>query len=306
MILRYANSMTDYKFELEPLPFDEFIGAIDEGLLKCIVLLENNIPTAFLAYTCAISEAVELNIIHCLGDEDLDTKRRVLIDKFMELTENYRREKIVCYPMIGSQGDFAPSIAHYGFKFVGIAVMRFVMSNPSSERILETAKLSDKSEEYSIVKWSDEYYRDALKSIHQSFEHAQDALFDPRFKTENGVRDILDKITQNIYGEFLPDATSVLLYNGKPCGYAFANVTGGKVANIPLVAIDKEHRGKGLSEHLLKRTVQTIFDWNKLGERLFSEVNVSTETNNYQALRMYRSVGFKEDYNYPQAYLLVE
>jgi len=63
-------AMTDYKFELEPLPFDEFIGAIDEGLLKCIVLLENNIPTAFLAYTCAISEAVELNIIHCLGDED--------------------------------------------------------------------------------------------------------------------------------------------------------------------------------------------------------------------------------------------
>ena len=32
--------------------------------------------------------------------------------------------------------------------------------------------------------------------------------------------------------------------------------------------------------------------------------NVTTETNNYKALKMYRKIGFKEDYCYPQAYLI--
>ena len=29
----------------------------------------------------------------------------------------------------------------------------------------------------------------------------------------------------------------------------------------------------------------------------------TTETDNYQALKMYRHIGFKEDYAYPQSYL---
>jgi len=31
---------------------------------------------------------------------------------------------------------------------------------------------------------------------------------------------------------------------------------------------------------------------------------VTTETNNYKALKIYRSIGFREDYCYPQAYML--
>ena len=89
-----------------------------------------------------------------------------------------------------------------------------------------------------------------------------------------------------------------------PVGFAITNITGGKIANIPLVAIDKQHRGKGFSEHLLNRSIKMIVDWTKLGKRDFSEVNVTTETNNYKALKLYRKVGFKEDYCYPQAYLL--
>ena len=34
--------------------------------------------------------------------------------------------------------------------------------------------------------------------------------------------------------------------------------------------------------------VKTLVDWTKIGKRDFSEVNVTTETNNYKALKMYR------------------
>ena len=51
-------------------------------------------------------------------------------------------------------------------------------------------------------------------------------------------------------------------------------------------------------------SMESITDTIKLGKRDFTEVNVTTETNNYKALKLYRRAGFREDYCYPQAYLL--
>lgn len=299
-----AKAVNEYKFELEPLEYDEFINAVEKDYLKCIVLKENLIPTAFLVYTSSISESIELNMIHCLGTEDETKKYKALMEKFLELTEAERTNKVVSYPMLGHQSVFTGDIAKYGFKFIGLAVLRFIIGNASSERILENLKLDEKSDEYKVVGYSSIYKDVAIRIIHESFKDTQDAMFDTRFKSIEGTTDIINKIVENIYGDFLPEATSVLLYNNEPCGFVFANVTGGKIANIPLVAIDKNHRGKGLSRHLLSRTMRTIVDWTKIGEKDFSEVNVTTETNNYKALKMYRRIGFREDYCYPQAYLM--
>ncbi len=299
-----AKAVDEYKFELEPLPYEEFIDAVEKDYMKCIVLKENEIPTAFLVYTTSISEAVELNLIHCLGTEDELTKIKLLIEKFLELTEVERQTKVVSYPMLGHQAVFTADISKYGFKYIGLAVLRFMMGNASSERILENMKLSEKPSEYKIVSYDPSYREDAVRIIHESFRDTQDAIYDTRFKTIEGTKDIINKVVDSIYGEFLPEVTSVLLYNDKPVGFAFANVTGGKIANLPLVAIEKEHRGHGFSEHLLSRSIKTIVDWTKLGKKVFSEVNVTTETNNYKALKMYRRIGFREDFCYPQAYLM--
>ena len=301
-----SKAISEYKFELEPLPYEEFIDAVEKGYLKCIVLKENLIPTAFLVYTTSISESIELNLIHCLGTEDEISKQKMLIEKFLELTEVERQNKVVAYPMLGHQSVFTADIAKYGFKFIGLAVLRFVMGNASSERILENMKLAEKTDEYKVVGYSDDYKNSIIKIIYEAFKDTQDAIYDTRYKTMDGTTDIVNKIIENVYGEFLPEATSVLLFNDEPCGIAFANVTGGKIANVPLVGIDKAHRGKGFSELLLNRTIKTIVDWTKIGKRDFSEVNVTTETNNYKALKMYRKTGFREDFCYPQAYLLAK
>lgn len=296
-------AVENYKFELEPLSYEDFIDSVEKDLIKCVVLLENKIPTAFLVYTTIISEAIELNVIHCLGNEDLIDKRKVLLEKFLELTQEERKEKIVCYPMIGSQGDFIGDIALYGFKFVGLAVLRFMLQNSNCESILNNTILSEKNEKYEITTWSDEYLEEAVPIVHAAFKDSSDALFDPRFKSLEGTRNIIENIVSGHYGEFLPEAVSVLLYDGTLCGFCFVNITGGKIANIPIFAIDPVHQGKGLSKHLLKKSLQTLIDWTKTGKREFSEVNTTTETNNYQALKMYRHVGFKEDYCYPQSFL---
>ena len=300
------KAISEYKFELEPLEYSEFIDSVDKGYLKCIVLKENDIPTAFLVYTTCISEAIELNLIHCLGNEDEIVKIKLLIEKFLELTHAERQSKVVSYPMLGHQSVYTADIARFGFKFVGQAVLRFYMGNASSERILENMKLTEIPEGYRICGYQDEFKEAAINVIHEAFKDTQDALFDTRFKSLDGTRDIINKIVENIYGEFMPEVTSVLMYNDEPVGFVFVNVTAGKIANIPLVGIKKEHRGKYFSECLLNRSMTTIVDWTKLGKKIFSEVNVTTETNNYKALKLYRRVGFREDFCYPQAYLCVK
>ena len=66
------RAVTEYNFELEPLDFEGFIDAVEKKLIECVVLFENAIPVAFLVYTTAISEAIELNIIHSFKMEILN------------------------------------------------------------------------------------------------------------------------------------------------------------------------------------------------------------------------------------------
>lgn len=297
------RAVTEYNFELEPLDFEGFTDAVEKNLIDCLVLYDNTIPVAFLVYTTAISEAIELNIIHSFKMENMVERAMYLIKKFLELTKAERLDKIVCYPMLGSQKNLIGDIARYGFKFVGIAVLRFMMAGTNSREILKTTQLSPLDNDYKLVDWQDKYFEDAVEVVQEGFEDSADALFDPRFKTIEGTRDIISKIVKNIYAEFLPEATTVMLYNNIPVGFCFMNLTGGRIANIPIVSIRKEHQGKGLSKHMLKKSVEKLIEITDNGIKPITEVNTTTETNNFQALKMYRHLGFKEDYNYPQSYL---
>lgn len=293
----------EYKFELEPLDYKGFIDAVRKELIKCIVLLENSIPTAFLIYTTSISEAVELNIIHCYNMENIEERSRYLVKEFLKETEYEREDKVVCYPMLGEQKNLIHEMAKFSFKFIGIVVLRFMMFGTNSKEIFNMYKPDPLPYEYTITEWDKRYFDDAVKVVNEAFENSADALFDPRFKTEEGTSDIIHKIVEDVYAEFLPEATSVLLYNGKPVGFCFMNLTGGQIANIPIFGLTKEHQGKGFSKIMLANSLRKLIYTAEVGTRHITEVNTTTETNNFQALKLYRHLGFKEDYNYPQAYL---
>ena len=184
-------AIEEYKFELPPLDYKSFINAVEKDLIKCIVLFENSIPAAFLIYTTSISEAVELNIIHSYKMENVEERSRYLIKEFLRQTKPYRLDKVVCYPMLGSQKNLINEVAQFGFKFIGIVVLRFMMFGTSSREILDNVDFPEIESGYQVVEWSDEYYGYAINIIREAFDNSADALFDPRFKTDKGVRDIL-------------------------------------------------------------------------------------------------------------------
>lgn len=299
-----ARAVEDYKFELSPLEYKDFIGAVEKGLIKCIVLVENDFPSAFLIYTTNISEAIELNIIHSYKHENILRHAHYLLEEFINQVKYSGMKKVVCYPMLGIQNMLVDEAAEFGFKFVGTVVLRFKFKQSTSRTIFEMKKFLPLSSQYKIAPWNEEFYGYMVDIIKSSFENSADALFDPRFKSDEGVRDILTKITENIYAEFLPQATSVLLYDDEPIGVCFTNLTD-DIANIPLFAIKKDHRHKGLAKYLLQNSINTLLQLSDNNEIPISEVNTTTEVSNEAALKSYLHIGFKEDYNYQQAYLPV-
>lgn len=296
-------SRKDYKFELEPLDYAGFIEYFEKGLLQCILLLEDDIPTGFLAYSLASAGVMELFIIHCLGDENITEKRNALMNAFFQINAHNRTERLVSYPMLGKQADYRDAIRQFGFEFVDLAVMVFDVNDKKKQKDLAQAMTINLPIGYKVAPYRDIYYEELAKAIHNSFKNSSDINFDPRFTTPEGSRDIADKIVNSIYGRFIPQASKVLLHESRLVGFCLANITGGTIGNIPLVGILPEHRGLGLSRVMLKSVMEDLLKSVKIGFIKLTEVNASVDANNQSAYKMYKEVGFEELYRYPQGYL---
>lgn len=293
----------DYKFEIEPLNYDEFIEYFTKKLINCIILLEDDIPTGFLAYSCATSNVIELFLIHILGNENINDKRDALMENFMLETTQRRKQALVSYPMLGVQTDYRDRAASFGFKFVDLGVMVFDINNKRLIKEIEQLNLYSIPIGYKIVPYSDIYADELAGVILRSFDESTDINFDIRFGSIEGCKDIVEKITKSVYGRFLSHSSKVLLHENKLIGFCLSNVTGDSIGNIPLVGILKEHRGMGLSKLLLKSVVGDVVKLNQSGLVNLTEINASVDLDNSHAVKMYEDAGFVRSYSYPQAYL---
>ena len=206
-----SKCASDYKFEIEPLNYDEFIEYFNKKLINCIILLEDDIPTGFLAYSCASSDVIELFLIHILGSENIDEKRDALMENFMLETTQRRKQALVSYPMLGVQTDYRDRAANFGFKFIDLGVMVFDINNKRLIKEIVQLNLYSIPIGYKIVPYSDIYSDELAGVILKSFDESSDINFDVRFGSIEGCRDIVEKITKSVYGRFLSHSSKVLL-----------------------------------------------------------------------------------------------
>ena len=297
------KARTDYKFEIDPLSYEDFLDSFNKGLINCIILLEDSIPTGFLAYTSVEGDVIELFVIHCLGYEDIEEKRKCMFEKFLEITKNQRRHAVVSYAMLGVQESFKIKLAEYGFNFIDTGVVVFDVKNKQLIKELSQFNSMGMPIGYKLTPYRDIYFEELAQAIYNSFKDSSDVNFDVRFASIEGCRDIAHKITTSIYGRFLPQASKILLYENKLAGFCLANVTGDGIANLPLIGILKEHRGMNLSEPLIKSTVLDVIKLHQGGILELNELNATVDLNMPSALKMYERAGFVQSYKYSQAYL---
>ena len=297
------NCATDYKFEIAPLDYKGFIEYFEKGLIQCLVLLEDDVPTGFLAYSTAENPAIELFIIHIIGEADLEKKAEMLAKEFLKVTAELRTTRLISYPMLGKQQKYKEKFEKLGFKFIDLAVMVFDPADKLQQREIQNMPSIGLPIGYKIVSYTDIYFEDLVEAINLSFSNSSDVNYDERFGTVAGSRDIAEKITGSFYGKFISSASKVLLFENKFAGFCLANITADTIGNIPLVGVLPEYRGQGLSKTMLRMVLEDIVKSVKSGFLRLSEINASVDLNNESAVKMYKGLGFKESYSYPQGYL---
>ena len=298
-----SRAVRDYKFEMTPLEYSDFITTIKSNALKGFVLFENSEPKGFLLYYIETSNAIELNIVHLIDSIDINNRRKMLIQALLDKYKTSSDWNVISYPMLGIQESFVRDIAQLEFRMVGQAVVRFKFTDRTSPLIFKNLVIPEIHSGYSLADWNDEYFDQASEVINQSFKDTADTNFDPRYLTYEGSKELVYRITSGIFGTFLPEATTVLLYEDNVAGVCFVNMTNAIIANIPLIGIKNQHINKGFGKLLLKSSVEKVIKMIINAKIMANEINATVETDNYAALRMYRKIGFREDYTYPHAYI---
>lgn len=296
------KAVKDYKFELPPLYFEDFQQVVENGIMKGFVVFENDKAKGLLIYLEESHKAVEVNLIHIIDDENINERRKALIEALLTKLKDRTDWKVISYPLLGIQESFTKEIAPLGFKFAGQAIVRFLFNDFASSKIIESLTLPELPEGYEITSWKNEYFEQAYEVIFDAFKNQSDINFDPRFTSLDGSKEVVEKIASGMFGDFLAESTSVLLYNGHVEGICFTNLTTPFIANIPLIGVKSGHNNKGFGKYLLKNSVEILVNQVKANKLSLQEINATAETDNYPALRMYRKIGFREDFTYPHAY----
>ncbi|OGH99946.1 MAG: hypothetical protein A2039_08925 [Candidatus Melainabacteria bacterium GWA2_34_9] len=292
----------DYRYEIEPLDFYSFKESIADGRLNGIALFDDNQPTGILIFVVEPHKAIELNIIHVPDRKDLNKKRLALAGALLEHLKAQSGWKVISYPLLGFQETFTRDIALLKFQLTGQAMVRFDFSDSVAYKVLQKSDVGQLPEGYTVEQWDDKYFDAAVEVINLGFKNSKDVNFDPRFLTPEGCKDVIGKITGNFFGHFMPEETRVIMKDGDLEGVCFVNMVTPAKANIPLISVRKNIRNKGLGKFILKSAVIGIIKALSEQKIAVSEVNAAVETDNYPALKMYRRVGFREEFTYPHAY----
>lgn len=299
----FNKSESDYAFESEPVDFYKFFECIESRLLKSVVLLESGQPIAFLIYTMMANYCVEINLIHMFNFDDYENKVELLINKLLKNLKEDRIKKTISYPLIGIQEKYFETLTKLNFESVENSIYVFPFNEENEEKISKVSHYEPKLQEgFKIEAWNNDYFSQVVKLLNVCFSVEKDALYDSRYKTEVGSRDILNKIIDSEYGIFLPNQCSILLDNDKVIGICLANLTTYEIANIPQVAILPQYRGNKYGTMLVKNTLSKIAKAYLYRVLNLKELNVTSIANHSCALNMYIENGFELATTYNQLY----
>lgn len=303
-----ACAQTDYQWSEAPVDFETVRWTIRNGWLSGYQLIENGAmeSTGLMLYRHEAHRAVEINLIHLehglereYGKAALDC----LLPRFIQDIRETDGWDVVSYAMLGRQARFIRSITWYGFKPIGQCVLKFDLLDTISLQILKRQLVALPDSEYEIVFWKPELADGVALSIYEAFHQAADALWDPRFRTQDGCRSVLQLLVQGLMGELRPECTPILLRKGVPVGFCFLLQTGATTGNIPLIGVCPEEKGRGLGPLLLQRALTGVLEETLAGRLNLFSVDATTDTDNTAAIVMYRRLGFREEHHYPHVYL---
>lgn len=150
---------------------------------------------------------------------------------------------------------------------------------------LQTKDISDFSETQ-FYSHNDTAYRDLLNLALQSGEYSRFKI-DPYFKNSEFVRLYTEWLNKSI-NKTLASHIIIKKDNEKIVGFATLTKKSQSLADIGLVAVDKDYRGRGIAKEII---LKSIILAKSLG---YEEIQVVTQLDNIPANILYKKCGFEK------------
>lgn len=297
-----TKATTEYEYGNTPVEFSLFIEDIQNKTLEGFVAFNGSVAAGILIYTLDKYGVIEINVIHPAEEKDETAVRSAILQELVAYLQERQDWNVISYPMLGRQETFVRDIALLNFKFVGQSIVRFDFQSPIALRVFRNSVIPELGD-YKLSIWNENYREEAIQLINNSFKNTKNTNFDPRFATYDGSSEVVEMIVSGQYGEFLPEHCRLLLLEGNLEGLCLAVKLTDSIVNVPLVAVKKNIRNKGLGKLLLKSVVGSFIRLIAEKKIALTEINATADTDNYPAVRMYRAIGFNEAYLYAHAYL---
>jgi hypothetical protein len=313
----------DYGWSEGAIPFGMLVDVLALGDLHAIALEDSSQTGAestvvgFMLYRVESHRAIEINLVYL--EEGLPQKTAVdkLFSYAITQWQTIPDWEVVSYAMLGKQTSLIKTLTWYGFKPVGQCVMNLDFTDPLLMTLLVRQKQENRfvpPEGLHLVHWQPEFAEAVAAMIYEAFHTKSDALWDPRFRSKEGALTVIDLITSGRIGEFYPNYTWLLTTTPTPknqadfVGFSFLVQADLLTGNIPLIGLIKQdaYRNKGLGKGLLQHAMINVVDGILNGELPMLNVHATVDTENAQAVKMYRSLYFQETSNYAHSYLTRE
>lgn len=299
-------AIEDYGFPQSPITFGELKFAKRSGFIDLYGLYEypEDRYVGFMLFNKETYGALEIKAIYLHPDVPVKLALDCLLNRFLEDAKGWDGWDVVSFALLGTrQYEYIHTITWPGFTPVGQAVVRFKLDDVITQAIVEQIKLPPLPEGYRLIPWDARYEDGVVDVLTEAFAKSVDALWDPRFRTRDGIKESLAFVQSGAYGVFFPQASSILLNpQNVPVGVCLINVVSNQEANIPLIGLLKSERGKKLGRPLLHHTVMTCLKACQAGHLKLTNISATVATGNLPAIRMYRLLGFQEDHWYPHVF----
>jgi ribosomal protein S18 acetylase RimI-like enzyme len=249
--------------------------------------------------------ALEIKVIYLDQDENVKAILDTLFPKFLDDCKAYSDHwDVISYPVLGiGQSRYVRYLTWYGLKPVGQSVVNFNIFDGISVEIFKKQHYTAPPEGYRFISWDDQYTEGVIDVLSEAFATSVDALWDPRFRSRDGIRQALEFVKTGGYGTFWPSCNTILLNDqNQAVGVCLLNVVSKDEANIPLIGLLKSERRHKLGRTLLAQTVEKCINEVLAGKLKIQKISATVATENIPAVRMYRHTGFQEHHWYTHMY----
>lgn len=272
-----AQTLSETMSTAERLYIRGLKSRIELGELSLFTLISQNMPVGIMCYKNMDSEA-ELIFGYIMGE--------------FRGSERYFLERV-----IGALSTVKVNVVRTGFSWPGAEEFRkaamdigFVeVERKSMVRGFEGGPIHSENSYngVNILPWCADYL-DSVCRIMCDAAIPVDKVVYPLFASYTGSRKLLLSILQDKHGTFLPEHSFIASIQGKIVGFVISSLMADGSILILDIAVAKEYRRMGIGSRMLEYLI---------GKRAVTgngQIVLAVTSQNHDAIRLYRRMGFRE------------